>query len=75
MSVSSDLKVVTAKRVRDGKTVYLTECDMWTPDLEIAHFLEEDDHDWRLAFANRLQEVEGANLINVPESALIHTAA
>lgn len=70
MSATSNLKVVTANRVNDGKTVYLTECDMWTPDIEIAHFLEEEDHDWRLAFANRLKEVEGATLIEVPESAL-----
>jgi len=70
MSTIEHLKVVTARRVLDGKPVYLTECDMWTPEIEIAHFLDEQDTDWRLAFANRLKEVEGAKLIDVPAAAL-----
>ena len=43
-------------------TVYLTSCDAWTPELALAEILEPEDHDWRLAFANRLREVTNAAL-------------
>jgi len=43
-------------------TVYLTSCDAWTPELAFAEVLEPEDHDWRLAFANRLREVTNAAL-------------
>jgi len=43
-------------------TVYLTSCDAWTPELALAEVLAPEDHDWRLAFANRLREVSGAAL-------------
>ena len=43
-------------------TVYLTSCDAWTPELALAEVLAPEDHDWRLAFANRLREVTGAAL-------------
>ncbi len=43
-------------------TVYLTSCDAWTPELAFAEVLQPEDHDWRLAFANRLREVSGAAL-------------
>ena len=46
-------------------TVYLTSCDAWTPELALAEVLEPEDHDWRLAFANRLREVSNAALIAV----------
>lgn len=58
--------VITARRVKDDETVYLTTCDAWTPDVEIAEYLAEDDQDWRLAFANRLNEVTGAMLTQPP---------
>ncbi len=75
MAHQETYKVVQARRVRDGAKVYLTSCDAWTPDVGIAEFLPEEgiaeflpeeDHDWRLAFANRLSEVADAALVPVP---------
>lgn len=68
MSTSYTPKVIAARHVQGGNTVYLTSCDAWTPDIEIAEFLAEEDQDWRLAFANRLHEVENAALATPPES-------
>lgn len=55
-------RIITANHVQNGDTVYLTSCDAWTPELALAEILEPEDHDWRLAFANRLREVTNANL-------------
>jgi len=52
--------IITA--TADEATVYLTSCDAWTPELALAEVLEPEDHDWRLAFANRLREVSNAAL-------------
>ncbi len=52
--------IITA--TANDATVYLTSCDAWTPELALAEVLQPDDHDWRLAFANRLREVSGAAL-------------
>ncbi len=52
--------IITA--TANDATVYLTSCDAWTPELALAEVLEPEDHDWRLAFANRLREVSGAAL-------------
>ncbi len=61
-------KVIAAQSVKSGETVYLTSCDAWTPDIEIAELLGEDDVDWRLAFANRLREVTNAAAIDARET-------
>jgi hypothetical protein len=66
MSTSYIRKVISARKVQDGGTVYLTSCDAWTPNIEIAEFLAEEDQDWRLAFASRLHEVENAALSSPP---------
>lgn len=55
--------IITA--TADDATVYLTSCDAWTPELALAEVLAPEDHDWRLAFANRLREVSNAALIAV----------
>ncbi len=52
---------IIAAQANDA-TVYLTSCDAWTPELALAEVLAPEDHDWRLAFANRLREVTGAAL-------------
>ena len=52
--------IITA--IANDATVYLTSCDAWTPELAFAEVLQPEDHDWRLAFANRLREVSGAAL-------------
>jgi len=52
--------IITA--TANDATVYLTSCDAWTPELALAEVLAPEDHDWRLAFANRLREVTGAAL-------------
>ncbi len=75
MAHQETYKVVKARRVRDGANVYLTSCDAWTPDIEIAEFLPEEDHDWRLAFANRLREVTGAELVLAPEELVLEAVA
>lgn len=70
MSTPYTPNVIAARNVQDGKTVYLTTCDAWTPDIEVAEFLAEEDKDWRLAFAQRLREVTGATLTLPPADAL-----
>ena len=75
MSAIYKPQVITASSVKDGNTVYLTTCDAWTPDIEIAEFLAEEDLEWRLAFARRLREVANANLAEVPDAFLQQTAA
>ena len=55
---------IIAAQANDA-TVYLTSCDAWTPELALAEVLAPEDHDWRLAFANRLREVSGAALYAV----------
>ncbi len=75
MAHQETYKVVQARRVRDGAKVYLTSCDAWTPDVGIAEFLPEEDHDWRLAFANRLSEVADAALVPVPEGVALEAVA
>ena len=52
---------IIAAQANDA-TVYLTSCDAWTPELALAEVLAPENHDWRLAFANRLREVTGAAL-------------
>lgn len=74
MSVAYTPKVIAANSVKDGSTVYLTTCDAWTPDIEIAEFLAEEDLDWRLAFARRLHEVANANLAEIPKVYLLQAA-
>jgi len=54
--------IITASNNFNGEAVYLTSCDAWTPELALAEVLEPEDHDWRLAFANRLREVSNAEL-------------
>ncbi len=54
--------IIAANHVQNGEAVYLTSCDAWTPELALAEVLAPEDHDWRLAFANRLREVSGAAL-------------
>ncbi len=54
-------QAIIAAQANDA-TVYLTSCDAWTPELALAEVLAPEDHDWRLAFANRLREVSGAAL-------------
>jgi len=54
--------IIAAHSVQDGQAVYLTSCDAWTPELAFAEVLQPEDHDWRLAFANRLREVSNAAL-------------
>lgn len=70
MNLTAAPKVVTARSVRSGKTVYLTSCDAWTPDMEIAESLTEDDQGWRLEFAKRLREVVDASLTEFTATAL-----
>lgn len=65
--MTSPNKIVSAKDSANGDTVYLTSCDAWTTDVAVAEILAHDDHDWRLAFANRLREVTGANLVAARE--------
>ena len=69
MSTPYTPKVIAARSVQDGETVYLTTCDAWTPDIEVAEFLTEEDQDWRLSFARRLREVTGAALTQPPATA------
>ncbi len=54
--------IITANNNFNGEAVYLTSCDAWTPELMLAEVLDPEDHDWRLAFANRLKEVSNAEL-------------
>ena len=70
MSTPYTPKVIAARNVQDEETVYLTTCDAWTPYIEFAEFLAEEDQDWRLAFARRLREVTGAALTQPPASAI-----
>lgn len=70
MSSQYTPKVIAAEKVQDGKLVYLTSCDAWTPDIEIAEYLQEEDLEWRLAFARRLREVKNAALATAPKSYL-----
>lgn len=67
MTQSRTRKVVSAKNAKDGDTVYLTSCDAWSRDIEVAELLAQDDFDWRLAFANRLKEVVNPILIAARE--------
>ncbi len=67
MSYASQTKVIRAQDARRGDTVYLTACDAWSPDIAIAEVLQQDDFDWRLAFARRLREVVNADLIDAVE--------
>ncbi len=67
MTQPNQTKVISATDIADGDTVYLTSCDAWTRDVAVAELLNEDDIDWRLAFANRLREVHDA--IPVPAKA------
>lgn len=67
MTIASRTKIVSAKDVKQGNTVYLTSCDAWSPDISVAELLTEDDFDWRLAFAQRLREVVSATLIDARE--------
>lgn len=60
-------KVITAQDTADGSTVYLTSCDAWSAEIEVAELLSYDDFDWRLAFANRLKEVKSPALIPARE--------
>lgn len=69
MTQSIPVKVVSAKDANAGDTVYLTSCDAWTRDIAVAELLEEDDFDWRLAFARRLKEVVNATLTDAVEGA------
>jgi len=69
MTNHQNQKVVSAQDVKDGDTVYLTSCDAWTRDIQVAELLTEEDTDWRLAFANRLREVVNATLTEARESA------
>lgn len=68
--------IITA--TANESTVYLTSCDAWTPELALAEVLQPEDHDWRLAFANRLREVKNAALCPVKTDAQglpVHLAA
>jgi len=69
MTNTTTPKVIAAKDVADGDTVYLTSCDAWTRDVAVAELLATDDVDWRLAFANRLREVTDAAPIAAKEGA------
>ncbi|MCF6315302.1 MAG: DUF2849 domain-containing protein [Marinosulfonomonas sp.] len=69
MTNSATPKVIAAKDVTDGDTVYLTSCDAWTRDVAVAELLGADDVGWRLAFANRLHEVTDATPIAAVEGA------
>ncbi len=61
----TEANIITANSAANGEAVYLTSCDAWTPELALAEVLEPEDHDWRLAFANRLKEVSNAALRSV----------
>ena len=63
-----NLKVISAKSVDAGSTVYLTSCDAWSGDIAFAELLGADDFDWRLAFARRLREVANATLTDAREN-------
>ncbi len=67
MTIQSSAKVVSANDALDGDVVYLTSCDAWTPDIKVAELLDLEDHDWRLAFAQRLREVKNAALVDARE--------
>lgn len=69
MTNVSNSKVISAKTVHEGETVYLTSCDAWSEDIAFAEVLTEDDFDWRLAFARRLREVVNATLTDARENA------
>jgi hypothetical protein len=62
-------KIIAARSVATGETLYLTACDAWTPEFAIAQVLDHDDHDWRLSFANRLKEVRDPVLVDARENA------
>jgi len=66
---TSSPKVIAAKDIADGDTVYLTSCDAWTRDVAVAELLGSEDIDWRLAFAQRLREVTGATPVDAIEGA------
>jgi len=70
MATASTHKVISAQDASDGRTVYLTSCDAWTPDVAIAELLEADDEGWRLAFAGRLRDVVSPNLVEARENTL-----
>ena len=63
-------QIIAAKDASAGDTVYLTSCDGWTRDVAVAELLDKDDVDWRLAFANRLDEVTNPTLVAAKEGAL-----
>ena len=63
----NQIKVISATDITGGDTVYLTSCDAWSRDIAVAELLDENDIDWRLAFANRLAEVRGATAIAARE--------
>ncbi len=67
MTTPTLTKVVAATDIASGKTVFLTSCDAWTPDIAVAELLGTEDTDWRLAFANRLREVSNAVLVDAVE--------
>ncbi len=62
--------VISARDAIDGKTVYLTSCDAWSRDIVVAGLVEEEDTDWRMAFAGRLKEVTDPVLIRVSNAEL-----
>ncbi len=66
MTDRKTLRLIQARHVDNGEDVYLTACDAWTADITIAEHLPAEDHDWRLAFANRLPEVTNARLVPAP---------
>lgn len=70
MTAMNTKKVISAKSVAEGETVYLTSCDAWSADVAYAEVLVENDFDWRLAFARRLREVSDANLTDAKENEL-----
>lgn len=67
MTRTIQTKVIAATAITDGDTVYLTSCDAWSRDIAVAELLGEDDIDWRLAFANRLAEVQDATPVAAME--------
>ena len=70
MTHAPQTKVISAIDIQAGDTVYLTSCDAWTRDIALAELLNEEDIDWRLAFANRLREVRSAVPVVAQEDAL-----
>lgn len=69
MTHAPQTKVISATDITKGDTVYLTSCDAWSRDVALAELLNEEDVDWRLAFANRLREVRSAIPVTAREDA------